>query len=348
MVPVATTVFILLLSTTLVWYLRAGKAPLKIVDVPNDRSLHLTPIPRTGGVAILVSLACGLALTSPTILTGPDSEPLMKELLWIVAALALVAGVSLADDRWHLSAALRLPIHLGAALMVVFGAGASIRTIPFPGTMSLSLGIFGPIVSVLFITWMANLFNFMDGMDGLASAMAIVGLGTLGYLAWTNGDPMIPMFALVAVPAVAGFMFFNFPPARIFMGDAGSVPLGFLCGTLSCVGVSKGAFDIWVPLIVFSPFVVDATVTLLRRALQGKRVWEAHREHYYQRLVLSGWSHARTLLAEVLVMLAASATAIGYVVAPRVSRALLAMSWIAVYLLFAYMVRRIERHTPAS
>ena len=115
---------------------------------------------------------------------------------------------------------------------------------------------------------------------------------------------------VVIAAATSGFLIFNFPPAKIFMGDVGSIPLGFLVGAIGVYGRQKEAWPLWFPVMVFAPFFVDASITLLRRIVRGERVWQAHRQHYYQRLILSGWSHRKTVLAEYVLMLICSAAAI--------------------------------------
>jgi UDP-N-acetylmuramyl pentapeptide phosphotransferase/UDP-N-acetylglucosamine-1-phosphate transferase len=167
------------------------------------------------------------------------------------------------------------------------------------------LGYAEPVLFATFllaIVWYTNLYNFMDGSDGLAGGMAVIGFGAYAIAAQLSGaSPFAALCAAVAA-AAAGFLVFNFPPARLFMGDAGSVPLGFLAGALGVVGWSRGYWPIWCPLLAFAPFVCDATLTLLRRALRRERVWQAHRDHYYQRLVRMGFGHRGTALIEYSVM----------------------------------------------
>ena len=144
-------------------------------------------------------------------------------------------------------------------------------------------------------------------------------------------------------------MVYNFLPARIFLGDVGSAPLVFLAGCLALSGVRDRLFDVWVPLLIFSPFIVDATVTLGRRLLRGERVWRPHREHYYQRVVLAGWGHRRTVLTEYALMLACAATAAAYVSVNEVIQVLLLSAWAAVYCLLVYGVQTFEtNHSRCS
>jgi len=254
------------------------------LDTPNDRSLHAHPVPRTGGLAVVAGVAVACALAQPGVAVT------------LGAALAL-AAVSFADDLLGLPTLARLAAHLAAASVV----------------LAFELGYAEPVlftILLLTIAWYTNLYNFMDGSDGLAGGMAVIGFGAYAIAAHLSGaGPFAALCASVAA-AAAGFLVFNFPPARLFMGDAGSVPLGFLAGALGVAGWSRGFWPIWFPLLVFAPFVCDATLTLLRRALRRERVWQAHRDHYYQRLVRMGFGHRGTALVEYAVMAGCAAIAL--------------------------------------
>lgn len=317
---------------------------LQLLDHPNERSLHAVPIPRTGGLAILLSFAIGLlveAVLSLVGLTGPGVFAMSN--VWIISTLFFIAIVSLLDDWKELSAGVRICAHLVAAAGAVFGAGLKVASVSLPLVGSYSLGWFSLPLTILWLVWMINLYNFMDGMDGFAAGMSVIGLAFLGLLAWIAGAHVVASLALLAVAAVSGFLIFNWPPARIFMGDAGSTFLGFLVGLLSVWGVRDGLFDFWVPVLVFSPFIVDATITLLRRLLRGEKVWQAHREHYYQRVVLLGWSHRKTVFAEYSLMLACGTSAVIYQQAgPRI-RLIVLLSWVIVYSALAQGIRLVEQ-----
>jgi len=158
---------------------------------------------------------------------------------------------------------------------------------------------------ILAVGWITNLYNFMDGSDGLAGGMSVIGFGA--YALAAGASPLATVSLCIAAAAGA-FLVFNFHPARIFLGDVGSIPLGFLAGALGLVGWRGDAWPLWFPLLVFAPFIADATVTLARRAARGERVWQAHREHYYQRLVRSRLGHRGTAaLAYVAMGLCAAA-----------------------------------------
>ena len=220
----------------------------------------------------------------------------------------MIAGISIIDDRYDLSQGLRFLVHVAAALLLIRG-GFVIHYEIVPG-FSFPPGMLGAVVTVFMTLWLTNLYNFMDGMDGFAGGMAVIGFGTLALLGWWEGDQLYAMAALTVAAAAGGFLWFNFPPARIFMGDSGSTTLGFLVAGFAVWGNRRGIVPLWVTLVVFSPFIADATVTLLRRAARGEAIWRAHRSHYYQRLVQLGWGHRRTVMVEYAIMLICSITAL--------------------------------------
>jgi UDP-N-acetylmuramyl pentapeptide phosphotransferase/UDP-N-acetylglucosamine-1-phosphate transferase len=318
-----------------------------LLDHPTDRSLHSTPTPRTGGLAILGSILAGLLAANVTGWTGisfwKTAEPARaEEWLWIMGLTLMVGAVSFWDDRSALPPSVRLGLHGLAAAGAVWGAGLVVQVVPVPFYGDIALGTLAAPLTLLGLMWMTNLYNFMDGMDGFAGGMTVLGFGLLGYLAWAGGAQGLPLPALMIASAAGGFLFFNLPPARIFMGDVGSVPLGFLAGALSVAGVQDRIFDLWVPFLIFSPFVVDATVTLFRRLRRGVKVWQAHREHYYQRLVLAGWGHRKTMVAEYSLMLASGITALLYVHGAEQVRFGLLSLWVIGYIILARGVRAVE------
>ena len=327
---------------------------LHVLDHPNERSLHQRPVPRSGGIALLGGLAAGLFLgmlllqratgsqQTPSFSTSPLPSPLSSPLPWLGAALLLVAAVSLWDDRIGLSRRLRLLAHFAAALLLWLGGlrwdqlGLPGPVIPLPILLALPL-------TVLYSIWMLNLYNFMDGMDGLAGGMAAIGFAGLAWFGVTGGDLTYAISCAAIAAASAGFLTGNWPPARIFLGDVGSSSLGLLAAGCTLWGASAGLFPLWLGWLIFSPFIVDATWTLLRRASNGERVWEAHRSHHYQRLVLAGWGHRRTLYRALVLIAAVTASAVA---APRLSTPeqwQLIGAWAAIFILIHVRVGLAER-----
>ncbi|MGK2950968.1 MAG: MraY family glycosyltransferase [Thiobacillus sp.] len=263
----------------LAWLLRRRRLPM---DHPNARSLHVTPTPRIGGLGMMAGVGvASLWLVGTTLLPA------------MLAAFAL-AGLSLLDDVRGMPVAARFLAHFVAAAACMLALGLT------------GWALVGAILSVV---WMANLYNFMDGTDGLAGGMAVIGFGALALAAWLGDAPELAAFCAAIAAAALAFLRFNFPPARVFMGDAGSIPLGFLAASLGIVGTMQHVWPWLFPLLVFSPFIVDASVTLIRRALRGERVWRAHRSHYYQRVVLLGATHRQLALAAYALMLVAAVLA---------------------------------------
>ena len=261
------------LSALMIWAMLAtGLAAFLAVDHPNARSLHRKTIPRSGGIAIMLAII-GVTSTIPV-------HPLPLGLL------ASLAGLSWLDDRLGIAILLRLAFHtIIAALSIHLIA----PDMPWP------IGA----LSILAMVWSMNLFNFMDGANGLAGGMALFGFGFFGIAAGMAGSAEMAGMAesgWIIAMAAGGFLMFNFGQARIFMGDCGSIPLGFLAGFLGIWGSLQNLWSIVFPLLVFLPFIGDATATLFRRLLRGEAFWQAHREHYYQRLIRMGWSHKKTAL----------------------------------------------------
>jgi UDP-N-acetylmuramyl pentapeptide phosphotransferase/UDP-N-acetylglucosamine-1-phosphate transferase len=263
-----------------------GKAGKNIQDIPNERSLHDTPVPRVGGVALLAGVLSGWALMLPSLAW------------WLVLPLLLLFIVSLFDDMRGLPVQRRLAAHLIAAAILVGGSGLA-------GQYPLYA------IAVLFaVVWMTNLYNFMDGSDGLAGGMTFLGFTMYGVAALMADDATFAMLNFSVSAAALGFLYFNFHPAKVFMGDAGAIPLGFLAAGMGLWGWQLDHWPAWFPVLVFSPFIADATVTLIKRAVRGVKVTEAHREHYYQHLVQMGWGHRNVALAEYALMLATGVSAL--------------------------------------
>jgi UDP-GlcNAc:undecaprenyl-phosphate GlcNAc-1-phosphate transferase len=303
-----------------------ARAPwiVHLADRPNERSLHANPTPRIGGLGIALGIAAGAIVAG---VDGPEAALLL--------AAAALLGVSVADDVRSLPALARLGAHAAAGAVAVAIA-----------TPNLSPPLF--VACVVGVAWATNLYNFMDGADGLAGAMSLVGFGTLAIAAASFGEAGLAATCALVAAASAGFLGHNFPPARIFMGDAGSIPLGFLAAALGLRGWSSGAWPAWFPLLVFSPFAVDATLTLVRRALARERFWEAHRSHYYQRLVLAGWSHRRLALSAGALMIAVGGSALAARRGGFMLQCGTILAWAALYALLAIAIDRRAPRQPRS
>lgn len=250
-----------------------------LMDVPNARSSHSVPTPRGGGVAIVLAFLAALPVLAL-------ANALPWTLLWgLLGAGGVVALIGFLDDHQHIPVRWRLLGHFFGAVWALFWLGG-LPPVEVFGFI-VDLGWFGHVLAALYLVWLLNLYNFMDGIDGIASVEAIcVCLGgallyaLLGFAGSAQATVWVMPMLLAA--AVAGFLFWNFPPARIFMGDAGSGFLGIVLGVLSLQAAWVAPQLLWSWLILLGVFIVDATFTLLRRLLRGDKVYEAHRSHAYQ------------------------------------------------------------------
>ena len=262
------------------------------LDIPNKRSSHTTPTPRGGG--LIIDLVC-LFLFLIYCLFYTENAPWA----YFLGAL-LVAFISWLDDLYTISSLWRFLCHSLAAALVIWQIGfwAEIY-VPFAG--ALELGKFGVPITFLWIVWLINAYNFMDGIDGIAGVQALTaGLGWLliGSLA---GLPLVSLLGGVLAFSSVGFLIHNWQPAKIFMGDVGSAFLGFTFAVLPLLArnetmrIEKSLMPV-IGVFLVLLFVFDSGITLFKRILRGEKIWQAHRQHIYQRLVISGLSHQKVTL----------------------------------------------------
>ncbi len=259
-----------------------------------------------------------------------------------LAGTAAISLLGLIDDLRPQPAWRRLLVHVLAAAMVV---GSSWSNLPAAWTL---FGIATPhwalgILSVLWIAWWTNLYNFMDGIDGLAGGQAVVAFGALAIVGYSGGAAVSSTLALILLASSLGFLFFNFPPATIFMGDVGSTSIGFLLGSLPLVSPG-GAIPVEAAGLAAALFFLDATWTLLRRMFKRERLSQAHRSHVYQRPLALGVSHRTITLTAYAGMLVVGACSITYRDCHTLGRLSLLTAAILVFGLFAVLVERLERH----
>jgi len=271
------------------WALGTG-----LLDVPNARSAHLTPTARGGGTAIVLSTSIALG-----ILTAMGKIEADLYLGLGVGGLA-VAVVGFLDDRYQISPWIRLVVHFGAAIWALswLGGMPPVRW----GEQTMDLGIFGDLLALIGIVWSLNLFNFMDGIDGIAaSEAAFVCLCGAGLGIYLHVPEATISTAVVIGAASLGFLAWNWPPAKIFMGDVGSGYLGFVIAVLALAsGRANGAL-LWAWLTLFGVFLTDATLTLIHRLGRRERVYEPHRTHAYQWLARRWSSHRRVTVAVLMI-----------------------------------------------
>jgi Fuc2NAc and GlcNAc transferase len=243
------------------------------MDVPNERSAHSVPTPRGGGVAIVVSFLAGLPVLAQLDILS------LTTLYALLGGGFLVAVIGFADDHGHIPARWRLIGHFLAGCWALYWLGGLAPLEIF--NTRIDLGWAGRLFALMYLVWMLNLYNFMDGIDGIAGVEAVTVCAGAAFLYWMRGEPQACGPVLLAC-SVLGFLCWNYPPAKIFMGDAGSGFLGITFGifALQAAWISSNLFFAW--LILLGVFIVDATLTLARRFLRGEKVYEAHRSHAYQ------------------------------------------------------------------
>jgi Fuc2NAc and GlcNAc transferase len=259
-----------------------------LIDIPNDRSSHILPTPRGGGVAIVICFFVALLLLAQIGFIERSA------CFGLLGSGALVALIGFADDHGHIAARWRLLGHFAAAAWGLYWLGG-LTTLTVMGQL-INLGWMGNFLALVYLVWMLNLYNFMDGIDGLASVEALTACLGMCLIYWSVGAVGLIWAPLILIGAVSGFLCWNFPPARIFMGDAGSGFLGITLGGMALWASTAKAEFLWCWLILLGFFVVDATLTLLRRLLQGKKIYQAHRSHAYQRAARAFNSHKKVTL----------------------------------------------------
>jgi UDP-N-acetylmuramyl pentapeptide phosphotransferase/UDP-N-acetylglucosamine-1-phosphate transferase len=291
----------------------------QVLDRPNNRSSHAVPVPRGAGLAVTPVVAVGWVIAAgffegdPPMGWAGETAGSMTAMAGLLGIMAIgLAAVSFADDLRGLPAAVRLLAQGAAVVTMLWMFPISVAPLDTLLPRWAELTLLG-----VFWLWFVNLFNFMDGIDGLAGVETIaIGAGVAAVALLTAGPTLSLMWGAIAAGAAVGFLIWNWAPARIFLGDVGSVPLGFLLGWLLLDLASRGPWA--AALIIPLYYILDATLTLGRRAVRGERIWQAHREHFYQQAVGRGASHGDVSKA----VLAANVCLIGLAV-------LSATGWVA-------------------
>ena len=277
-----------LLAFAMTYFMRAYALKKNIIDNPNERSSHSVPTPRGGGVAVVCSYLLALAVLI-------YSQHLTVHIgLTLIAAGFVIALLGFLDDHGHINSMLRLAVHFLVAIGVVISLGGFSEVTAFNG---LQLGFLANIIAVLFLVWLLNLYNFMDGINGIASVEAITTVVSMAILYYVLNTTLNSDILWLLAACVFGFLLWNFPKAKIFMGDACSGFLGLTLGILALIALKENLalFCAWI--ICLGVFVVDATYTLIKRVLSGYKMYDAHRSHSYQILSRKCGSHTPVTLA---------------------------------------------------
>ena len=262
-----------LLAFAMTYFMRAYAFKKNIIDNPNERSSHSVPTPRGGGVAVVGSYLLALAVLIY------NQQMTVHIGLTLIAAGFVIALLGFLDDHGHINSMLRLAVHFLVAIGVVISLGGFSEVTAFNG---LQLGFLANIIAVLFLVWLLNLYNFMDGINGIASVEAITTVVSMAILYYVLNTTLNSDILWLLAACVFGFLLWNFPKAKIFMGDACSGFLGLTLGILALIALKENLalFCAWI--ICLGVFVVDATYTLIKRVLNGYKMYDAHRSHSYQ------------------------------------------------------------------
>ncbi len=293
---------ITILSALGVWIIRQYAERRRIIDHPNERSSHSEPTPRGGGLAIVIIVL--IAGSVAAFQAEPSRSP---SLIYLVCG-AVIAYLGWRDDVHSLSPRARFAVQGLVALTSVLGMGY-FKSVTIPLFGQLQLGAVGFIITILWIVGLTNAYNFMDGIDGIAGGVALsAALGWMFLATRTNND-FVFLVALAVAAGSLGFLFHNWSPAKIFMGDVASTFLGYTFAVLPLLSADEGGDALMLGTLLMWTFIMDAGVTFIRRALKRENVFAAHRTHLYQRLVIGGYKHATVTLLYIFLTLLAAALA---------------------------------------
>lgn len=281
-----------ILSLLFTGYMRHYALKKNIIDNPNERSSHSVPTPRGGGVAVVLSYLIGLSFLIYT-----EQLDLIIGLTLIGAGF-VIALLGFLDDHGHINSMLRLAIHFFVAIGVVIGLGGFAEITIFNG---FQLGFIANIIAVFFLVWLLNLYNFMDGINGIASIEAVTSSVSMSILYILFKDSLNHQILILLVASVCGFLWWNFPKAKIFMGDACSGFLGLTIGIFALIALKADLVLFYAWLICLGVFIVDATYTLIKRVFSGYKMYDAHRSHSYQILSRKYNSHTPVTLCVAMV-----------------------------------------------
>jgi Fuc2NAc and GlcNAc transferase len=289
MTPIFSFGCLFIISLLLTMAMRRYALHKKILDIPNHRSSHQLPTPRGGGMAIVLSF------TLAVLYLGSIETIPMHLVIALTGGGLAVAAIGYMDDLYHAPTLWRMLGHVCVALWAVFWLQG------FPhldlGTWQFALPHVGILIAVIGIVWCINLYNFMDGIDGLAGSEGLFVALASGLVLWFSGQTHLALMLLLLAAAIAGFTTLNWPPAKIFLGDAGSGFLGYVFSVSALYTANTRTLSLIFWLIILAVFICDATFTLIYRVWQRKKWYAAHREHAYQHLIAYGASHQQVTLS---------------------------------------------------
>lgn len=279
-------------------WLATAPAWFRSLDIPNARSSHTQPTPRMGGLGIVAAFVVILPMLWVMLIGASGNWLLATKFGFALVSYVIIAGVGLVDDLRRIGPLSKYLGQLAAALIALWSGVIFLHlNIPFAGVWTFST-IAGAALTIIWLTGFSNFFNFMDGIDGLAGGAGIIYSLALAAVSFGTGHRLIGAGCLMLAAACLGFVAHNFPPAKIFMGDVGSLFIGYVLAAFATVTANSGEHPVpfLAVLLIFGSFIYDATFTLIRRARRGEKLWEAHRSHLYQRLVIAGQSHRQVTM----------------------------------------------------
>ncbi|MBD3179058.1 MAG: hypothetical protein GF417_05385 [Candidatus Latescibacteria bacterium] len=310
----------------------------KLYDIPDHRSSHYVPKPRLGGIGIVITFY----LTSIILIfAGKDIFPSLRAAVGVYSAGFLVAATGFVDDIKGLDARLKLLIQFAAATMVIL-AGVILRQFRLPFIGSINLGVLSVPATYLWILCIMNFYNFVDGIDGLAAGVGVIGSLFLAFMARSSALPGLALLYAILAGGGFGFLRYNFPPAKIFMGDTGSTFLGFIFAALAVISNGRGV-PAFVTVLVFGSVFADALLTLSRRILNREKILSPHRTHYYQRLTSIGFSHKQVTLLEYIITASLGVSAFFFLTGDRIFITVFSVFWVLFFLLVLIKIRSMER-----
>jgi UDP-N-acetylmuramyl pentapeptide phosphotransferase/UDP-N-acetylglucosamine-1-phosphate transferase len=314
---------------------------LNLLDSPGERSSHTRPTPTMGGLAILLAFLVGM-IVARSGLVHWEGPPWIG---WFLAGAGLVALVGFLDDLRKLPILVRLSLQgVGAGLLIA--GGIRIRTIDVPILGAIKFGSLEIPITILWIIAVVNFYNFMDGIDGLAAGVGVIAAGFLTYIALKVQNTDVLVMGLLLGGSCAGFVWHNFPPAKVFMGDGGSTFIGYILAALGVVGNqtgSPGHIPLFVSVLLLGAFLFDTVVTLFRRILRREKWYLSHRDHYYQRMTGLGCSHLHVTAAEYGVTFLLGLSAILYIRANQIQAISMLCIWLMVLTGLTRLISAVEK-----
>lgn len=336
MIGIGTFILSFALSYVGTMVLLRARVTKRFMDVPNQRSSHEIPKPRFGGIAIVGSFAVVLAILFAV-------APGMGTFLPLVLGAMIIFGAGVIDDFRSLHPAFRFSAQLLAAGIVV-GFGHVVEGIYLPLVGTIDLGVVALPFTVLFIVTSINFFNFVDGIDGLAAGSAFIAAAFIAIIAFMVGHAPLGYLCLAISGSSLGFLQFNIPPSRLFMGDSGSTFLGFCFGLIAVVGDGLAPrIPFFIPVLILSSLYLDAGLTLIMRAIRGEKIFKAHRTHYYQRLLQLGLNHKQVTALEYGLTVMLGISAIVFFKAGGFFPVFLTLCWVAIFTFLILKIRSLER-----